>query len=134
MIVADTNLIAYHFINGPFTDAAQKVALKDGVWVAPPIWHHEFMNVIATVLRQNLIDESTAIDALTDAEGFVRDSDHERSWDAIKLSVSTKVGVYDCEFVVLAQRLAVPLVTADKAFLKAFPETAISIEAFASGS
>ena len=37
---------------------------------------------------------------------------------------------YDAEFVALASALAVPLVTADKAVLKAFPDRALTMEAF----
>jgi predicted nucleic acid-binding protein len=39
---------------------------------------------------------------------------------------------YDAEFVALAAALSVPLVTGDKAVLKAFPDRALSMEAFLS--
>lgn len=38
---------------------------------------------------------------------------------------------YDCEFVSLARRLHVPLVTNDRQVLKAFPALAISLEKYA---
>ncbi|MEO9161161.1 MAG: hypothetical protein ABI349_01965 [Casimicrobiaceae bacterium] len=37
---------------------------------------------------------------------------------------------YDAEFVALAAALSVPLVTGDKAVLKAFPDRALTMEAF----
>lgn len=37
---------------------------------------------------------------------------------------------YDAEFVALANALSVPLVTADKAVLKAFPDQALTMERF----
>jgi predicted nucleic acid-binding protein len=40
---------------------------------------------------------------------------------------------YDCEYVALAQELAVPLVTADKQVLRAFPDHTCSLKDFASG-
>jgi predicted nucleic acid-binding protein len=51
----------------------------------------------------------------------------------VRLSVETKIATYDCEFVVLARRLKLRLVTKDKALLRAFPDVAVSIEDFASG-
>jgi predicted nucleic acid-binding protein len=36
----------------------------------------------------------------------------------------------DCEFVALAQQLDVPLVTSDAQLLKAFPQVAVSLDAF----
>jgi predicted nucleic acid-binding protein len=40
---------------------------------------------------------------------------------------------YDVEFVALASGLDVPLVTADKAVLKAFPHRACTMQAFLAG-
>jgi predicted nucleic acid-binding protein len=42
----------------------------------------------------------------------------------------TRLSAYDCEFVTLAGALSVPLVTADKAVLRAFPKHAQTMEAF----
>ena len=42
----------------------------------------------------------------------------------------TSLSAYDREFVALASVLGVPLVTADKAVLKAFPQQALTMEAF----
>jgi predicted nucleic acid-binding protein len=43
---------------------------------------------------------------------------------------ATRLSAYDCEFVSLASVLSVPLVTADKALLKAFPGLALTMDAF----
>ena len=42
----------------------------------------------------------------------------------------SRLSAYDAEFVALAISLSVPLVTADKAILKAFPDQAQSMETF----
>lgn len=48
----------------------------------------------------------------------------------IELAAESGCTAYDCEFVSLAERLNVPLVTSDKKMFAAFPEIAISMEAF----
>ena len=51
----------------------------------------------------------------------------DRVFDVVAHSDLT---AYDAEFVALATALGVPLVTADKAVLKAFPQQALSMEGF----
>jgi len=50
-----------------------------------------------------------------------------------EIAAATRLSAYDCEFVVLAASLSVPLVTADKAVLKACPDRAMTMEAFLNG-
>ena len=56
---------------------------------------------------------------------FAVDSDR-----VLKLAAATSCSAYDCEFVGLAQHLGISLVTNDKHVLKAFPDTAVSLEEF----
>ncbi|HEV8408250.1 MAG TPA: hypothetical protein VGQ34_09990, partial [Sphingomicrobium sp.] len=48
----------------------------------------------------------------------------------LEIAASSGLSAYDCEFVALAQSLAVPLVTQDRAVLKAFPDLAMTMEGF----
>lgn len=133
MIVADTNLVAYLLIGGPFTDLAQAALRRDKEWFAPPFWRHEFLNVVATAVREKVLDEARAMVVIAEAPLYVRSYDHERPWDALRLSVESRIATYDTEFVVLARRLMIRLVTADKALLKAFPDVAVNLADFAAG-
>jgi predicted nucleic acid-binding protein len=51
-----------------------------------------------------------------------------RPW-LIFLSAAEQNGLssYDCEFIALAQRLSIPLVTTDKKLLRAFPSIALPL-------
>ena len=52
MIVADTNLLVYLFINGDKTPLAQDVLKKAPHWIVPPLWQSEFRNVLAGYIRR----------------------------------------------------------------------------------
>lgn len=133
MIVADTNLIAYLLISGAFTEMAEKVSERDDDWVAPPIWRHELLNVLATSARAGVLTLDKASRLWANAADMVREVDVPEL-AVLNLSVTTNFGTYDCNYVVLARTLAVPLVTADKKMLKRFNDVAVSIADFATGA
>lgn len=74
MIVADTNLIAYTLVAGPFSADAEKVLRRDGDWLAPPLWQSEFLNVLWLSVRHAVITRERAEQAFEDAEVLVRTS------------------------------------------------------------
>ena len=47
MIVVDSNVIAYCWINGPLTQAAQRVRVKDAEWHVPILWRSEMRSFSA---------------------------------------------------------------------------------------
>jgi len=51
VIVADTNLIAYLVMPSPYTEAAERLLVREPDWVAPTLWRSEFRNVLALYLR-----------------------------------------------------------------------------------
>jgi len=52
------------------------------------------------------------------------------SASVFELVGQSRLSAYDCEFIALASILGIPLVTADKAALKAYPDSALTMEAF----
>lgn len=131
MIVVDTNVIAYMFIEGDKTAQAQQVAKKDPDWKVPPLWRHEFLNVLATSARAEVIDAQqaeklwhTGLDLLGHAEKEIDGS------AALELAIKHGVSTYDAQYIVLAHSLETLCVTEDKRMLKTFPDTAISMETF----
>ena len=130
MIVADTNLIVYLFINGDKTPLAQEVLKKDPHWIVPPLWQSEFRNVLAGHIRRGMkLAQAKRImeEALSTFEGREVAPSSENILDLIAKS---DCSAYDCEFVSLAAQLNVPLVTADRQLLGQFPNSAKSLEDF----
>jgi predicted nucleic acid-binding protein len=132
MIIADTNLIAYLLIDGPFSNVAQKVWDRDGDWLSPVVWHYELLNLLATAVRNEKLAHEKAMDVWAHAPAFVRDAEVP-PLEVFDLSIGAKFATFDCYYVVLARKMARPLVTADKKLLKEFGDVAVSIEDFAEG-
>lgn len=132
MIVADSNLIAYLLIEGEHTEAAEAVLAKDPIWAAPVLWRSEFRNILALYLRLRHLDLSAALQYMNEAEALLSGREYEvPSAPVLELAQESGCTAYDCEFVHLAQELAVPLVTSDKKVLRAFPDLANSLQRFA---
>lgn len=131
MIVSDTNLIAYLMIPSGRTSAAQAVLRKDATWAAPFLWRSEFRSVLALYLRQSHLTLADALQYMEEAENLLRGREYAiASAPALELSQQSGCATYDCEFVHLARELDTVLVTSDKRVLRAFGDTAISMEDF----
>lgn len=131
MIVADTNLIAYLFIKGEFTLQAESIYQSDPDWVAPYLWRSEFRNILTLYLRKKILSlaESRAIADL--AEDLLLGNEFELNSDAIlDLASSSPLSAYDCEYVVLAQKLEIKLITNDQKILRLFPDLTINLATF----
>ena len=135
MIVVDTNLIGYLFLNSEYSDQAEQILVKDSDWAAPLLWRSEFCNVLATYLNQDLIKLEDALQILGEAELLMQDSEYQPiSSKVLTLSAGSGCSAYDCEFLSLAIDLKVPLVTSDKKLQARFPEVALSLKDFLSRS
>lgn len=134
MIVADVNLLTYLLIEGEFTQRAEKILSIDPMWVAPRIWRHEFVNVIATQAREAKITLDQAFEAITRADDLIVPPPAEPHHEAVvRLSVQSRQATYDCEFIVLARMLRVCVVSNDQKLCEKFRDTVLSISEFVAG-
>jgi predicted nucleic acid-binding protein len=132
VIVTDTNLIAYFAIRDANSELADAVFETDPVWVAPLLWRSELRSALTKYIRYAGMSLEAALVALRSAEEAIGGREYSVSSERIlELAVQTGCTAYDCEYVVLARELDVPLVTADKQILRVFPKTAVSLEKFA---
>lgn len=131
MIVVDTNVLIYYYIHGDFTDAAIQVHRKDPIWMAPYLWRNEFRNTAMLYLRKQLLGLAEIQRITQAAERKMQNFEfHNAARDVYQLAMDSNCSAYDCEFVALAQLLGVPLITADRRVLRAFPETAQHLTEF----
>ena len=134
MIVVDTNVIHYCWVRGQNTEIAQAVRRMDPDWHAPILWRSEMRNVLTAYLRRGLLSRAHVIKILKAADQAMAEGEHTISDDRVfDVVAHSDLTAYDAEFVALATALGVPLVTADKAVLKAFPAQALAMEGFLGG-
>lgn len=131
MIVVDTNLLVYLLVPSGLTTRAEAVFEQDSQWITPLLWRSEFRSALVGLIRQGSITVDIAREIAHRAESWMSGREYPASTDRVlRLAAASVCSSYDCEFVTVAQDLAVPLVTADRQILKAFPETAVSLNAF----
>ena len=131
MIVVDSNVIAYCWVNGPLTDLAQRVRVKDPDWHVPILWRSEMRSILTGYLRDGSLTAPQVARIMDAAENTLAGSEHlVSSASVFEIVGKSRLSAYDCEFVSLASVLAAPLVTADRAVLKAFPEQVLTMETF----
>jgi predicted nucleic acid-binding protein len=131
VIVVDSNIIAYCWVNGPLTGLAQRIRVRDPQWHVPILWRSEMRSILTGYLRDGSLSRPQIGRIMEAAEGALAGCEHlVPSSRVFDLAGKSRLSAYDCEFVALASVLSVPLVTADKAVLRAFPEQARTMGTF----
>jgi predicted nucleic acid-binding protein len=131
MIVADCNLIAYLLLEGPRTRTAEAVFLRDPAWAAPLLWRSELRNVLASQMRVNRLPLAEALLKMTEAETVIGSLQFPVSSDEVLEEYARSgVSAYDAEYLVVARKLQIPLLTHDQRLLSAGTRVAWTPEAF----
>ncbi len=134
MIVVDANVIAYLVMPGERTEQAEAVLSRDAMWAAPMLWRSELRSVVHKYVVRGDITISRASAVLEQADHVIDGREgHVESRVVLELASRSKCSTYDCEYVAMAAALGVPLVTLNRAVLRAFPETAMTPAAFLEG-
>lgn len=123
MIVVDVNVVAYFFIQGDRTDDARALFSQDPDWRLPTLWRHEYLNVLATFLRQGGAEVSEVLALWRQSIDWFAPAEQPADMEAaLTLAGENRISAYDAQYVVLARQLETVCVTADKRLLKAFPK------------
>ncbi|MDB5296553.1 MAG: putative nucleic acid-binding proteincontains domain [Phycisphaerales bacterium] len=132
MIVADANLIAYFVIPGERTKEAERVRAKDKDWVVPSVFPHELCNVLGNYIRRAGMPRDRAVRLYRRGlpVATVRHLAADPA-DVLRMVEQSGCSTYDLEYVWLAMKLGVRLVTTDKEVLDAYPDVAIRMGEFA---
>jgi predicted nucleic acid-binding protein len=122
MIIVDTNILIYLYVQCEYTSSVESLIQVDSTWAAPLLWRSEFRNVLALYLRKNIISLQQALEIINEAESLMIDNEYQTSSEAVlSLVNASNCSAYDCEFVSLAKQFDVPLITQDKKILTEFP-------------
>ena len=127
-VVVDTNVVAYLLL-GAEGLVGEARACFDVVShpIAPAHWEAELTNVVWMAVRSGILppDEGPVRLSLARRLGIESSTTATLCQGALLRSVASGIAVYDTLFVELAARMRCPLVTFDKAVLKAFPDIAV---------
>ncbi len=128
MIVVDSNILAYLYLPGDRTAAAEALLEQDPEWAAPTLWRSEFRNILAGYMRRKTVTFDQACSLQREAESLLAGAEFELdSSSVLELVRDSDCSAYDCEFMALAIKLNTKLVTVDKKLLRAFPTRAIGL-------
>lgn len=128
MIVVDTNVLAYLYLPGKHSAAAEKLLLRDAEWAVPRLWRSEFCNVLATYMRSKLLKLDQAQALWSRARALVADHEYEVVPSVVlRLAHGSGCSAYDCEFIALAEHLDVKFVSADTKLCKAFAQRTVAL-------
>jgi predicted nucleic acid-binding protein len=130
VIVVDTNVLAYLYLPGVHSVAAESLLEDEPEWAAPVLWRSEFRNILAGYLRRGSLTFEEMCAVQREAEELLAGSEYEiDSASVLELVRDSDCSAYDCEFVALAAKLGTKLVTMDKKLLRAFPARAVALMA-----
>lgn len=126
--VVDTNVVAYLLLGTEaFADEAKACFATVSNPLAPAHWEAELTNVVWMAVRSGILppDQGPVRLRLARRLGVESVSTATLCQGALLRSVASGMSVCDTLFVELAVRTGCPLITFDKALLKAFPDIAI---------
>jgi len=133
LIVVDTNVIAYLWMKGEYTENAKRLLKSDPDWQVPLLWRSEFRSILSLYIRKKLLSLSELYTIMTEAQKMLKVNEYSiDSLDILEKVKKCTLSAFDLEFVVLAETLKTKLVTLDKKILSEFPKLTVSLSNYSS--
>jgi len=131
VIVVDAMVIADLLLAEPGRAFSAVVLDADPQWAVPHLWRSEVANVLATRVRHGERTLESVLVCFANGLELLEGKEYKVANDRVlRACAASRCTAYDCEYVVLAETLGVPLVTGDRQVLDAFPGLAVTPEAF----
>lgn len=128
MVVVDTNVLAYLFLDGPFTTNARWLIAADPDWRRDRYVLVELTNVLRMTMRARELPLAEALAILHQSRGLIEQGLVDVAHDEVlRTSETAGVTAYDARFLVAAQALGVRPVTEDARLRRAAPELTQSL-------
>ncbi len=128
MIVVDVNVIAYLLIAGEKTADAQALRERDPDWIVPDLWRDEFLNILATYVRQGGAEPESAGALWQSAVALFGAQERAANpLSVLELAHRYRLSAYDAQYLAVAIQLSVPLITEDRALCQATPQYSRSL-------
>ena len=131
MIVVDTNIVAYLFLDGDKHPQARRVLERDPHWRTSPLWVHEFCNTLTKHHKAGLLTREECERALSKALAAIRPTEQPIApHAALRTAIDFGITSYDAEYLALAIGLGVRCVTEDRRLRDAARDHTWSMEEF----
>ena len=128
MIVVDANIVAYSVIEGKFTGVARQMARLSPTWVAPLFCRYELANILWFYVKRGALPAKGVTDVWNAMASVFYYHEHEIEVPPIvRLANERDISTYDAQYVALAKRLEVPLITEDKKLRSRCPDETYSM-------
>jgi predicted nucleic acid-binding protein len=131
MIVVDVNVVVYLLTETPQRELARRVRERDADWLVPPLWRHEMLSVLATLTREEVLDQASAIQVWRKAIALLGSREQQPEMeDALSLAIEHGISAYDAQYVVLAKTIGTRLVSEDRKLRRRLPDRVASMADF----
>ncbi|MFQ5743995.1 MAG: type II toxin-antitoxin system VapC family toxin [Acidobacteriota bacterium] len=128
MIVVDVNIILHALTATPQNELARQLRRRDSDWLAPPLWRHEMLNVLATLTRQEVLARQSALTVWQNALDLMAAREQPPDMEhAFSLAIAHGISAYDAQYIALAESLDVLMVSEDRKLNRLLPQRVISL-------